>query len=106
MFANLIVKTARYGGNVCVIVVKVDKTRRLLYSLLNNTLKRTRTLKTGSTETVLGYNSKQLKAHLESKFLLGMSWDNHGSGPCKWNIDHIKPVSVFVREGVTDLKNY
>jgi len=37
---------------------------------------------------------------IENKFLPGMFWSNHG----KWHIDHIKPVSVFVKEGITDPK--
>jgi hypothetical protein len=29
--------------------------------------------------------------YLESQFVEGMSWENHG----KWHIDHIKPVCSF-----------
>ena len=39
----------------------------------------------------LGCSMSHLKIHLESKFQLGMSWDNYG----KWHIDHIKPLSKF-----------
>lgn len=39
----------------------------------------------------LGCSIKQLKHHLESKFLEGMSWDNHGD----WHIDHIIPLASF-----------
>jgi len=35
----------------------------------------------------------QVKEHLESKFLPGMSWENHG----KWHIDHNKPVDYFIK---------
>ena len=37
---------------------------------------------------------------IENKFLPGMFWSNHG----KWHIDHIKPVSAFVKERITDPK--
>lgn len=39
----------------------------------------------------LGCTLKQLKAHFESLFTDGMSWENYG----KWEVDHIKPVSKF-----------
>ena len=41
----------------------------------------------------IGCNSNQLKAYLESKFLVGMTWDNKGF--YGWHIDHIKPLSAF-----------
>lgn len=41
--------------------------------------------------TILGYSVDELKTHIESKFQLGMSWDNIG----KWHIDHIIPESLF-----------
>ena len=49
-------------------------------------------------EKELGYTYEELKQHLESQFKEGMSWDNRS----EWHIDHIKPVSVFINEGVTD----
>lgn len=38
-----------------------------------------------------GYDSHQLKAHLEVLFTDGMSWENYG----QWHIDHIRPVASF-----------
>lgn len=46
----------------------------------------------------LGYTIVELKEHLESLFLDGMTWENHG----EWHIDHIVPVSWWLKEGVTD----
>jgi hypothetical protein len=60
-------------------------------SLLNNSLKRFNTKKENNTIELLGYSAYDLKEHLESKFLEGMSWDNRN----EWHIDHIKPVSSF-----------
>ncbi|MEM4726181.1 MAG: hypothetical protein QXG63_04505 [Nitrososphaerales archaeon] len=31
--------------------------------------------------------------YLESKFLPGMTWDNHGRNG--WHIDHVRPLSSF-----------
>ena len=44
-----------------------------------------------SVEKYLPYTSEQLKAHLESLFLEGMSWENR----TEWHIDHIKPQSLL-----------
>lgn len=38
-----------------------------------------------------GFTVKELKSHLSSLFVEGMTWDNYG----KWEIDHIIPVSFF-----------
>ena len=42
---------------------------------------------------ILGYTIEELKHHLESKFLPGMSWDNYGLHG--WHIDHIIPKEFF-----------
>lgn len=46
----------------------------------------------------LQYNVTDLKSHLESLFEPGMTWSNHG----EWHIDHIVPVSWWLKNGVTD----
>lgn len=33
--------------------------------------------------------------HIESQFTEGMTWENHGSGEGKWNLNHIIPISYF-----------
>jgi hypothetical protein len=47
--------------------------------------------------TYLDFSIPQLKAHLEARFLPGMSWDNYGrkSGIRCWHIDHVTPDSWF-----------
>jgi hypothetical protein len=49
--------------------------------------------KSGSAVSDLGCTIPELKAHLESKFQPGMTWDNWGK--TGWHIDHIKPLSKF-----------
>jgi len=42
-------------------------------------------------ESLVGYNTTDLMAHLERQFLKGMTWDNYG----EWHIDHVIPVASF-----------
>lgn len=44
-------------------------------------------------EDLVDYTLDELKQHLESKFLLGMTWDNYGK--YGWEVDHIVPVNAF-----------
>lgn len=48
----------------------------------------------------MSYTPGQLKHHIESLFADGMSWSNYG----EWEIDHIIPISHFVKQGVTDFE--
>ena len=54
--------------------------------------------KENRTEVAIGYTANDLKQHIESKFKNGMTWENRS----EWEIDHIKPVSLLIKEGVTD----
>lgn len=45
-----------------------------------------------SAEGLLGCSVDSFLAHIESKWEIGMSWDNYGS---QWELDHIKPVRTF-----------
>lgn len=51
-------------------------------------------------ETLVGYDFDELKNRLESLFSIGMSWDNYGT---YWEIDHIKPISLFLDGDVKDI---
>jgi len=55
------------------------------------------------TEGILGCSYEELKNHLESQFVEGMSWDNRGD----WHIDHIIPLSSAMdKEGLLKLSHY
>jgi hypothetical protein len=47
--------------------------------------------KTDRTLALIGCTSKQLKKHIESKFLPGMTWSNRR----RWHVDHIVPIAAF-----------
>ncbi len=63
--------------------------RNRIWDVLNRKPKNKRTLE------LLGCTVEELKIHLQSQFTSGMTWDNHGKGYGKWNIDHIKPCNSF-----------
>ena len=46
------------------------------------------------------YSFEQLKAHIESLWLPGMSWDNYGRGG--WHLDHIYPEAKLYITGPED----
>ena len=48
-------------------------------------------VKATKTTDLIGCSIKKIRQHLESQFLPGMSWENHG----KWHIDHIRPCASF-----------
>lgn len=62
-----------------------------LRSRMSTLLRRCKTPKSSSMLKLLGCSLEQLKEHLESQFLIGMSWDTYGS----WHIDHIRPCASF-----------
>ena len=51
-------------------------------------------------ELEIGYTQQAFIEHIESQFKDGMSWDNRS----EWHIDHKRPLSLFLKEGVTDPK--
>ena len=62
-----------------------------LRSRLNKAIKGS--YKSGSAVFDLGCSIDEFRVHMESKFQLGMSWDNWGRKT--WHIDHIRPISSF-----------
>ena len=77
--------------------MKANLHSRLKQHLINKNKK--------STFDILGYTVNDLKIHLESLWEPWMSWDNYGaycSYKRTWQIDHIKPDSLFNYESITD----
>lgn len=74
--------------------LKTDAQYRLsqvLRSRLHHALAR-RAKKSAPTEVLIGCTVAFVVKHLESQFMAGMSWANHGS---EWEVDHKKPVASF-----------
>ncbi len=74
---------------------KQDPMERLACNMRSRTsvaLRQRRFNKNSKLKQYLGCSLAELKQHLESKFLAGMTWENYGFGSDKWNIDHIVPL--------------
>lgn len=67
----------------------VFRARANLRTRLTEALRRNS--KSAKTMDLVGCTLPRLRAHLESLFAPGMSWDNYG----KWHIDHIMPCASF-----------
>lgn len=68
-----------------------EKLRRAVRS----SFERIKQSKPTNTEKLLGCSWEEAKNHIESLWAEGMSWENHGTGDDKWQIDHIRPVASF-----------
>lgn len=75
---------------------------RIARTMLNNTMKSLGKKKNAKTPKIIGYSFKELKEYIESKFEPWMNWNNYGSAPDQWSIDHIIPVSVLIKNGIKD----
>ena len=64
--------------------------RRIRYEL--NTLDKTGVKKNKSTLSYIGISISPLKIYLESRFEIGMSWQNYG---ISWHIDHVIPCAFW-----------
>jgi hypothetical protein len=87
---------------------KVKKERSKPKNKLRNAVltafKRIGQNKPTNTLKLLGCTWEEAKAHFESLFLEGMTWENHGRGEGKWHIDHIRPVASFKGASEEELK--
>lgn len=77
------------------------KKMRKISDFIHRTIRRTLKSKDDYSETILGYTKRDLWEHLETQFDRFMTWDNYGK---YWVIDHIKPIVVFIKEGIEDPK--
>lgn len=62
-----------------------------LRARLSGFLKQNEITKKNKTLELVGCNPKELKEHLEKKFVDGMCWENYGIHG--WHVDHIIPLS-------------
>lgn len=66
-----------------------------LRSALTQDLKERDICKNKRTIELVGYSGEEFNAHMESLFTEGMTRDNYGRGPDKWNIGHRIAVCRF-----------
>lgn len=52
----------------------------------------------------IGCTQEEFKAHLESQFSEGMTWENYGNRKGQWNIDHTIPLSKAFADGMDAFK--
>lgn len=87
---------------------KNDPLYRFFCNIRGQTLRVVKQLALGKNPTNtfkwVGCSPEQLKAHIESLFLEGMTWDNHGK--YGWHIDHIRPVCSFSAEEWKQINHY
>ena len=70
-----------------------------LMNLMRSRIRHALEKKTKRTQEYLGCSGKFYHSYLEHKFKDGMTWENHGTGPGKWNIDHIIPLQYIDENG-------
>lgn len=83
--------------------LKEDVCFRLARNLrcrLNSAIKNNQ--KAGSAIKDLGCSIEELKAYIESKWDIGMNWDNNSH--TGWHVDHIKPLCKFLLTDEKQLK--
>jgi hypothetical protein len=81
--------------------LKEDPFFRLKHNLRNRVrgaFKAKRWYKNNSVIDFIGCDLAALKAHIESLFTEGMSWDNYGHGEKCWTLDHKYPLSLAKSE--------
>lgn len=70
------------------------KLRANIGTLIANSLTNSGYSKESNTASILGCSFEQFYDHIESLFIVGMSWNNRSD----WHIDHIIPVSFATNE--------
>lgn len=92
--------TAHFGKNLYCGRVCYDKHRLSIPKIalkkrvsdgVRKSLKYVGIKKTNRTFDLLDFTKEELRIHLESQFIDGMSWDNMD----EWHIDHVRPIASF-----------
>lgn len=78
--------------------IKENPHRRLSDGIRSRISAKLKSKKPQKTEYYLGCSIQELKEHLESQFLPGMTWDNWGKGLNFWNLDHITPLCTATND--------
>lgn len=79
---------------------KANPVKHICHILISTVLKKVKQTKDLRTHDLLGYSPEEFRRHIEKQFKDGMTWQNHG----EWHVDHIKPVHLFIKEGIIDMK--
>lgn len=74
------------------------KVRKMMGGMINNMYFYAKEGKIGKTLDLLGYTVERFKTRIEYQFTDKMNWSNYGS---YWEIDHIKPIDRFIKQGET-----
>lgn len=72
--------------------------RKKCYNLLYRSLYATNNSKTSPTKDLLGYDSKELKEHVEQH----PDWPQLKKS--EWHLDHVFPIKAFIDHGITDMR--
>ena len=87
-------KSNKYHTNVNFKITAVLRSR--LRKVIKNNWK------VGSAVALLGCTTDEFKAHIESKWQPGMTWDNWSIDG--WHIDHIVPLDSFDLQNIEELQ--
>ena len=78
---------------------------RVLRGRINKKL-RTRHLKQTPSLDLIGCSVDELRTYIQNQWTIGMSWDNHGIGPGRWQYDHIISCCSFDLRDIDQQKKY
>jgi Prasinovirus endonuclease VII len=73
----------------------IYKLEMRLRNALNRSLRKKSVKKTDRALELLGCPIEDFAIYIESKFDVGMTWQNWGNKSDQWNLDHIMPVALF-----------
>ena len=78
----------------------MKKLKKTLRSRIYNAIHRQYGEKANSSMELIGCTIQEVRKHIESQFVEGMTWDNHG----EWHVDHIRPCVSFNLEDPEEQK--